>query len=109
MALPTQTGVQFIEPGQLVYAESNGNYTWFHLLGGQKILVSRQLGEYEKILPAQTFCRIHDKYIIHLHHLLSYTKGAGGEVSMAGQVVLPVAVRRKDQLMQLFDAWLKRS
>lgn len=108
IALPTQTGVQFMEAEQIVYAESNGNYTWFHLLDGQKVLVSRQLGEYEKLLPAHLFCRIHDKYLVHLAHLQSYTKGAGGEVTLRNGGVLPVAVRRKDQLLQLFDAWLKR-
>jgi two-component system LytT family response regulator len=78
------------------------------LQGNKKILVSRQLGEYEKLLPEIQFIRIHDKYIINLKYIAEYIKGNGGEIKFDDGNTLPVATRRKDELLQRFDKWLKR-
>ncbi len=106
--LPTQTGLQFVPEQEIIFLESSGNYTRFHLLNHKEILVSRQLGEYEKLLPAGTFIRIHDKYIVNLQHITEYLKGSGGQLVMHNGHTLPVAVRRKDELLGRFEKWLKR-
>ncbi len=108
IALPTLMGLQFVKLSQILYCESSGNYTQFYLLNKLKILVSRQLGEYEKLLPPDTFVRIHDKYIINLTFINEYIKGSGGEVVLENSTHLPVAVRRKDELLSRFEKWLRR-
>ena len=106
--LPTQAGMQFVPQQEIIFLESSGNYTKFYLLNKKEILVSRQLGEYEKLLPANDFLRIHDKYLVNLPHITEYLKGTGGQVVMLNGHTLPVAVRRKDELLSRFDKWLKR-
>ncbi len=106
--LPTQAGMQFVPQQEIIFLESSGNYTKFYLLNKKEILVSRQLGEYEKLLPATDFLRIHDKYLVNLPHITEYLKGTGGQVVMLNGHTLPVAVRRKDELLSRFDRWLKR-
>lgn len=106
--LPTQTGMQFVPQQEIIFLESSGNYTKFYLLNKKEILVSRQLGEYEKLLPASDFLRIHDKYLVNLSHITEYLKGTGGQVIMLNSHTLPVAVRRKEELLSRFDRWLKR-
>lgn len=108
IALPTLQGFQFVKLSQILYCESNGNYTQFYLANQLKILVSRQLGEYEKLLPTDTFVRIHDKHIINLTYINQYIKGSGGEVVLEGNIHLSVSVRRKDELLSRFEKWLKR-
>ncbi len=108
IALPTLQGLQFVKLSQIYYAESSGNYTTFFLIDNVKIMVSRQIGEYEKLLPVDVFVRIHDKHIINLSSIKEYIKGNGGEVILENNIRLTVAARRKDELLNRFDKWLKK-
>lgn len=106
--LATGSGLVFVKMNEIIYCESSGNYTHFHLTGNKTILVSRQLGEYDKLLPDTDFCRIHESYTINLSHLKEYKKGSGGSVVLENGADLPVAQRRKDQLLSHFEGWLRK-
>ncbi len=118
--LSTNNGLVFVKLADILYCESSGNYTNFFLYndaqripqGGQpaekKIMVSRQLGEYEKLLPETNFMRIHDKYIINLSFIKEYIKGSGGDVVLENGKELPVASRRKEEFLARFEKWIKR-
>ncbi len=108
IALPTLQGLQFVKLSQICYVESSGNYSNFFLADNTKIMVSRQLGEYEKLLPADNFVRIHDKHIINLTCIKEYIKGSGGEVILENGARLSVAARRKDELLSRFEKWLRK-
>jgi two-component system, LytTR family, response regulator len=108
IALPTLQGLQFVKLSQICYVESSGNYSNFLLADNTKIMVSRQLGEYEKLLPADNFVRIHDKHIINLTCIKEYIKGSGGEVILENGARLTVAARRKDELLSRFEKWLRK-
>jgi two-component system, LytTR family, response regulator len=106
--LSTTNGLLFVKIADVMYCESSGNYTHFYLCDGKKIVVSRQLGEYEKLLPENNFTRIHDKYIINLNYIKEYIKGSGGEVVLENGKELPVATRRKEDFLARFEKWIKR-
>ncbi len=106
--LSTMSGLLFVTKEDIMYCESNGNYTTFHMKDARKIMVSRQLGEYEKLLNDSYFVRIHDKYIINLKYVTEYIKGRGGEIKLNNMITLPVSANRKDTLLARFDKWLKR-
>ncbi len=106
--LSTSNGLIFVKLADILYCESSGNYTNFYLGGDKKIMVSRQLGEYEKLLPEACFTRIHDKYIINLSFIREYIKGSGGDVVLENGKELPVASRRKEEFLARFEKWIKR-
>jgi two-component system, LytTR family, response regulator len=106
--LSTSNGLVFVKLAEILYCESNGNYTIFYLCTEKKIMVSRQLGEYEKLLPETNFTRIHDKYIINLSFIKEYIKGSGGDVVLENGKELPVASRRKEEFLARFEKWIKR-
>jgi two-component system, LytTR family, response regulator len=106
--LSTTNGLVFVKIADIMYCESSGNYTHFFLCDEKKIVVSRQLGEYEKLLPANNFTRIHDKYIINLNYIKEYIKGSGGEVVLENGKEIPVATRRKEDFLARFEKWIKR-
>jgi two-component system, LytTR family, response regulator len=106
--LSTTNGLIFVKLADIMYCESSGNYTHFYLSDDKKILVSRQLGEYEKLLPEIDFIRIHDKYIIQLSYIKEYIKGSGGDVVLENGKELPVATRRKEDFMARFEKWLRK-
>jgi two-component system LytT family response regulator len=106
--LSTSNGLIFVKLSDIMYCESSGNYTNFYLSDDKKIMVSRQLGEYEKLLPDTNFIRIHDKYIINLTYIKEYIKGSGGDVVLENNKELPVATRRKEEFLSRFEKWIKR-
>lgn len=106
--LSTSNGLIFVKLAEILYCESSGNYTNFFLFNDKKIMVSRQLGEYEKLLPEINFTRIHDKYIINLSFIKEYIKGSGGDVVLENGKELPVASRRKEEFLARFEKWIKR-
>lgn len=106
--LSTSNGLVFVKLAEILYCESSGNYTSFYLLNDKKVMVSRQLGEYEKLLPEINFTRIHDKYIINLSFIKEYVKGSGGDVVLENGKELPVASRRKEEFLARFEKWIKR-
>ena len=108
IALPTQNGLLFINPADIIYCQSSGNYTKFFTKEGKSILVSRQLGEFEKLL-SDDFHRIHDQYIISLQYIKEYIRGRGGELVMENNDTLPVSANRKDAFLQRFEKWLRKS
>lgn len=106
--LSTSHGLIFVKLTDIIYCESSGNYTHFFLQNGKKNIVSRQLGEYEKLLPEASFIRIHDKYIINLAYIKEYKKGSGGEVLLENGRELPVSSRRKEDFLARFEKWIRR-
>lgn len=106
--LATGSGMLFVKINDIVYCESSGNYTHFFMQDEKKIVVSRQLGEYEKLLPEKNFIRIHDKYIINLNYIKEYVRGSGGDVVLENGKELPVASRRKEDFLARFEKWLRR-
>lgn len=103
LILSTQKGLIFIHPDKVYYCESNGNYTTFFLQENKQVVVSKQIGQFEMLLPKQHFVRIHDRYIINLKHIKTYQRGNGGFVILENDKELPVSIRRKENLLRYFN------
>lgn len=104
LSLPTQDGMIFINVNDILYCQSDGNYTNFHLADGQRLLITRQIGVYEELLPEPLFCRIHRQYIINVNRVTRYVKGRGGHVVMSDGQEIDVAVRKKDDFLNAYSS-----
>lgn len=96
-------GQYIIEIPSICYCESESRYTYVHLNTGKRLMVSKNLGEIEKQLQQYSFLRIHHQYLVNTDHIQSYISGRGGILVMKNGTQLPVAVRKKDDLLH----WLK--
>jgi len=72
-------------------------------LNGKKILVSRNLKEYEDMLDGFGFYRIHQSNLINLKYIDHYSKVDGGTVVMKDNSSLPVSRRKKESFLKLLD------
>ncbi|MEI9947370.1 MAG: LytTR family DNA-binding domain-containing protein [Chitinophagaceae bacterium] len=66
---------------------------------GQHYLVCRTIKDFEELLPAEIFIRIHNSYIINKNYLEKYIRGEGGQVVLSNGTVLDVAKRKKSQFL----------
>jgi two-component system, LytTR family, response regulator len=72
--LNTRDGFKMINPGQIIYLESEASYTRLCYLQGKEEIVSLNLGAIEQALPAAGFFRISRHHIINLDYLDSVNR-----------------------------------
>jgi two-component system, LytTR family, response regulator len=102
LAIPTMDGLVFEKPNEIIYCEASDKYTKIFFNGQKKqMLSSKTLGDFEDVLLASGFYRIHHSYLVNLNHLQRYIKGEGGQVVMSNGTTLDVSRRKKDKLLQL--------
>ncbi len=101
IALTTLNGVEFVRIENIIRCEADSNYTVFYLTGNKKVMVSKSLKEYEDILSAKGFFRIHKSVIINLSFLKKYIKGDGGTVILEDGSELQVSRRRKEEFLEV--------
>ena len=57
---------------EIVMLEAEANYTCLHLLNGKKLLISRTMKLFDKLLEDYPFTRVHRSFIVNKSHLKSY-------------------------------------
>jgi hypothetical protein len=82
LPIPTRSGYVFVDLKTIIRCEANVNYTIFHLVDGSKIIASKSMRQFEKVLMTSNFFRIHKSDIINLEHIRSYSRASGGVVVM---------------------------
>ena len=66
----------------------------------EQIMATRNIKDYEDLLPDAVFCRVHNSHIINLHRIQKYHKGRGGFVTMEDGSSIEVASRRREEFLQ---------
>lgn len=89
----------------IVFLESLGNYTRIYLKDQAPILVCKQLGKFEQELPALSFCRIHHRYLVQLHHVCTYLNSQHAYVLMSNGMQLPISRRQKKHFQMLIQRY----
>ena len=103
IALPSMEGLQFVNLDEIIYCESQDNYTQFFLTDGKRVMVSKTIKHFEELLDPDRFFRVHRSNIINLKYIDKYVKGEGGYVVMKQGERIPVSRRRKESFLQLFQ------
>ncbi len=103
IAISTVQGIELIALDEVVYLEAVSNYTNIHLSESKPILTSKTLKEYEDLLPATQFFRVHNGAIININFIKKFIKGEGGQLQMSNGILIDVARRRKEELLQLLQ------
>jgi len=100
--IPSSDGLNIVRLSDIMRLEADDVYTYFFLTNGQRLMASRPLNNYEKILDDLPFSRIHAKHLINLMYVKRYVKGKGGSVIMEDNSEVEVSVRKKpDFLLKL--------
>lgn len=98
LAVPDADGYRFVNFEDIVFFSAESNYTLLHVRGGETLVVARTLGDFEDIVPADEFIRIHQSTLVNLAFVRRYVRGKGGYVVLADGRSLDVSSRRKQVL-----------
>lgn len=103
LALHSQEKIDVVEIGTIVRCESNVNYTYFYFEDGSKILVTKTLKEFDKMLTDFGFYRVHQSHLINLDFLKEYVKTDGGYLLMKDGSSVPISTRKKSSVLKLLQ------
>ena len=101
IALPEKEGTIYQEIQDIIYCQAFNNYTKFYFVNRQPVLVANTLKEYENLLAQNGFIRIHQSYLVNVHHVTELNSHDPSLI-IHGQIKLPIALaRRKEVRMQM--------
>jgi two-component system LytT family response regulator len=96
IAIASLEKIELVYMPEIIFCKADGKYTIFILANGNKIISSRNLGEYMSLLDRSFFFRIHHSYIINIRHINRISKKDGYYCELSNGIILPVAQRRQD-------------
>ena len=100
ITLNTDGKLIFLESNEILYAESDGNYSTIYLTNGRKIVLTKKLKEVNSILPNDTFFRVHNSYIVNIGKIKEYLK-TDGYVILDSKHKIPVSRQKKSDFLDL--------
>jgi len=101
LALQSTKETRFVEVEKIIRCESSNNYTTFYLSGGEKIVTSRPIFEYEELLSEHSFFRCHQSHLINEARIRSWVKEDGGYLVMDDASQVPVSRNKREALKAL--------
>lgn len=103
IVLKTLNDIHLVEIQDIEYCRSDGAYTIVHKNDGVKIIISKNLREFDDMLSDSGFYRVHKSYLINLSHITRFEKQEGGYIILSNGEKVPVAFRKREELMELFE------
>ncbi len=100
ITINTDGKLLFLNSDDILYAESDGNYSTIFLSDGQKILLTKKLKEVNNLLPDRSFFRIHNSYIINLNKIKEFLK-TDGYVVLESNHKIPVSRQKKSDFLDM--------
>lgn len=99
--LPIKEGIEFILIDDIVFFSSDRNYSALTLASTEtRKHIFRSLKQLEADLGDKGFFRVHQEYLINLHHILRYEKNEGGVIIMTNGTKISVARSRKQEFLE---------
>jgi two-component system LytT family response regulator len=96
LAIPTSDGMEYLKTDDIIRIEADRSYSWFFLKDKRKILVSKNLNQYQELLSDQHFFRPHNSHLINLNHVKKYIRHEGGIIEMDDGSQVPISRTRRD-------------
>lgn len=100
ITLSTSEGLFFVEIDKIIRCEAQGAYTVFYLKDNRKIMVSKNLKEYENLLSEHSFMRVHNSHLVNIKEVQKYIKSEGNLILRDGSEVA-VSNSKRDEFLEL--------
>lgn len=104
LSIPTQDGLQFINPDQIFYCKAKGPYSKIYFSNNQHITTSKTLKELQCQLSPFEFLRTHRSYLINTEYIKHYLKANGGFILLDNDISIPISRRMKKEVLEQFSA-----
>lgn len=103
IALPTFDGIEFVNLEDINYCKSDGSYVYVYLVDGSSIFLSKTLRYLEEVICDYHFLRVHNSYIVNVHHIKKFFRADGGYLMMKNGKEVKVSRSKRSELLNLFS------
>jgi two-component system LytT family response regulator len=100
LVLPTAEGYHLLRSSEIVFCQSQGNYTLFRLMDRKDELISKTLKEFEILLADFQFARVHRSYLINAKHVRKIYRD--NRLEMVNGDEVPISQNRKPDFIKNF-------
>ena len=88
----------FVDPNDIIYCESDGNYCKIIVEGSKGLFLTQKLKQVCELLPEELFYRVHNSYLINLRKVKEFHKNEG-YVLLENNVRIPVSRQRRSEVL----------
>ncbi|MBI2285175.1 MAG: response regulator transcription factor [Bacteroidetes bacterium] len=106
IAVPLLKEIRFISPTDIIRCEAANNYTHIYLVTGEKLIASKGLFEFSKLLKVYNFIRCHQSHLVNKRYVKSIISiDSIYELHLIDKVtIIPISRLKKEHVKQeLFD------
>ena len=103
IVLRTSESLHLTDIREIIYCKSDNSYTTFFLENNKKIIVSKGIKNFDKLLSEYGFFRPHQSYLVNMQHVIKLDKTDGGFLILKNNTEIPVSSRRKAKLIQILE------
>lgn len=102
LTIASVEGFETTAVADIVHFKADGNYTHIYTKD-RKYLVSKPIKFYENLLDDKRFFKCHKSHLINMEMVKAFHKGKQAHITMANNNQVPIAVRRKEDFLSLFN------
>ncbi len=102
IAIPSHNSITFINTNEIVCCLGESKYTTVYTNNGEKIMSSKNLGEFESLLNSAQFFRSHKSWIVNLSYVKKLIK-TDNQILLTNDMLVDVSTRKKDDFLKLFE------
>lgn len=103
LALNTSDGIEIVYIPEIIRVESDNNYSRLFLENESKILVSKTLKDFERILTDHGFIRVHQSHLVNIEHIRKFLFKSGGIIRLKDNTEIPVSSRKRNEIKDFLN------
>lgn len=101
IVLSSNERYDIVNVSDIIMCKSDKNYTSFYLEDGQVITISKTMKDFEEVLSANNFIRVHKQYMVNMDHVKSFGRTSSNMIRLSRDLEVPVSTRNKDKLLEI--------
>ncbi|MEA1877885.1 MAG: LytTR family DNA-binding domain-containing protein [Bacteroidota bacterium] len=105
--LSSMDGFEVYKIVDIIRCEANGSYTTFFITGDRKVVTSKTLNNFERLLEDMPFVRVHSKHLVNLNYIKKYISGRGGYIVFEDGTQVDVSERKKKAFIKLMKEYAR--
>jgi len=101
LVIPNNEGFKVVKLEDIITCEADGYCTIFHLKGKGQLVSSKNLGYYVDFLSGHGFQRVHNSFLVNLHHVKEYS--SEGVIMLEEGIQASLGNVYKKKFMEFFE------
>ncbi len=103
LVLRTSNEIHVVSVNDIIRLHADNAYTTFYLETGEKIIISRGIGEYDNLLSGYGFIRPHQSHLVNIRFIKKLDRSDGGFLILKDKTQVPVSARKRQHLLETLN------